>query len=333
MPDPAPVVVATGVGSLPGTDVREAAAVVAGELPELPHLAELPARGPGADLTGRGLGVLVDLHADLQPAGWRLVPRPGREVRRARDFLQADLDELEEALATTAPATVKTQLAGPWTLVATTELPRGDKVMSDRGAVRDLAGALAQGAADHVARLRRGVPGARVVLQLDEPALPMVLAGRVRTASGFGILRRPEPREVSEHLATVIAAAGADETWVHCCADDPPLALLRGAGATGVSLDAARRHDSDALGEWLDTGGRLALGLLPSLRVDRVPTTPDVVRAAQQLWHRIGPGPERMAGQLVITPSCGLAGADPDWTRTAYALARDAARALTEAPA
>ena len=40
---------ATGVGSMPGTDPAEAMRIVLGELPDLPHLAELPARGPGAD--------------------------------------------------------------------------------------------------------------------------------------------------------------------------------------------------------------------------------------------------------------------------------------------
>src|SRR4029453_16649579 len=36
---------ATGIGSHPGTDPREAAATVFGELPDLPYLPELPARG------------------------------------------------------------------------------------------------------------------------------------------------------------------------------------------------------------------------------------------------------------------------------------------------
>ena len=91
--------VATGVGSMPHDDPREAAAVVAGELPDLPHLAELPGRGPGADMLGRAAAVLVDLHVDVQPSGWRLVDRPGRDERRARAYLSHDLDELEAACA------------------------------------------------------------------------------------------------------------------------------------------------------------------------------------------------------------------------------------------
>jgi hypothetical protein len=61
MPDfPWPAGAATGIGSLPGTDVVEAQRIVFGELPELPHLPELPARGPGADLIGRSAGFLVE---------------------------------------------------------------------------------------------------------------------------------------------------------------------------------------------------------------------------------------------------------------------------------
>lgn len=44
---PWPPASATGVGSLPGTDPAEALRLVFGELPDLPHLTELPARGPG----------------------------------------------------------------------------------------------------------------------------------------------------------------------------------------------------------------------------------------------------------------------------------------------
>jgi len=81
---------------MPGVDPHEAAAVIAGELPELPHLVELPARGPGADMVGRAVALLVDLHADVQPSGWRLVDRPGIDERRARRFLDLTGIGIEE---------------------------------------------------------------------------------------------------------------------------------------------------------------------------------------------------------------------------------------------
>jgi hypothetical protein len=81
---PWPPASATGVGSLPDVDPPEAVRLVFDELPDLPHLPELPARGPGADLTGRTAALLVDLPVELTPAGWRFAGRPGRDLNRAR---------------------------------------------------------------------------------------------------------------------------------------------------------------------------------------------------------------------------------------------------------
>src|ERR1700722_13847054 len=89
---------ATGVGSMPGENPLEAARVVAGELPDFPYLAELPGRGPGADITGRAAGLLVDIPVELAgPRGWRIAERPGIDLRRARSLLSTDLDAMEEA--------------------------------------------------------------------------------------------------------------------------------------------------------------------------------------------------------------------------------------------
>ena len=76
---------ATGVGSLPGTDPVEAAATVVGELPLLPHLPELPARGVGADMIGRTAGAAGrPRRSRCVPTGWRVTARPGRDHRARR---------------------------------------------------------------------------------------------------------------------------------------------------------------------------------------------------------------------------------------------------------
>ena len=99
-------------------------------------------------MLSRAVAVLTELAADLQPAGWRLTggsdPRASLDQRRARSLLAEDLDVLEE-LADGYTGPLKLQLTGPWTLAATVELPRGDKVLADHGARRDLAEALAMG--------------------------------------------------------------------------------------------------------------------------------------------------------------------------------------------
>lgn len=294
---------ATGVGSLPGDDPVEAARLVLGELP-LPHLPELPNRGPYADLAGRGAALLVDLPVDLQPSGWRMVPRPSRDGRRAVDLLARDLDALEDVANGARPAVLKVQATGPWTLASVLELHRGDRVLADPGAVRDLAASLAEGVRQHVADVERRFPATTVVVQLDEPALPMVLAGRVPTASGFGTLRAPDPQTARELLRTVLDAA--EETVVHCCAPDPPLALMAEAGA--VSIDASLPFDEDALGEALERGTGLLLGVLPAVP-GRVPTVKQVLEVVARLRDRVG------VTDVTLTPTCGLAGATPEQAR------------------
>lgn len=326
-----PVGAATGIGSMPGDDPRESAAVIAGELPELLHLAELPGRGAAGAMIGRTAALLADLYVDLQPAGWRIVDRPGIDHRRAVDHLRRDLDELEES-ATGYTGLLKLQAAGPWTVSAGIELHRGDRVLSDRGAVRDLIQSLAQGLHAHVTEVARRVPGATVILQLDEPSLPAVLAGHIPTASGFDVLSGIAAPEATDGLRTVIEAVGVP-TGVHCCAAAPPLALLRAAGAVFVSVDAQMltRRDDDVIGEFLESGAHLLLGLVPTHTHD-LPQVHQTTAPARALWGRLSYPPETLAQRVTVTPACGLAGASPAHARAALARARDAGRSLAEAP-
>jgi methionine synthase II (cobalamin-independent) len=324
---------ATGVGSYPGEDFAEALRTVLGELPDLPHLPELPARGVTAGMTGRGLAVLAELGADLQPAGWRLTDAPGVDHRRARSLLGQDLDTLED-LTEGYTGPFKIQVAGPWTLAATVEKPRGDKVLSDFGARRELAQALAEGLRGHVADVRRRLPGVgRLVVQVDEPALVAVLGAKIPTASGFGRHRMVHPPEASETLAWVldaIAEAGA-EPWVHTCASGTPLALLRTSGARGISVDLGlmTAADHDALAEALEGGDTVALGVVPSLDPATAPTDTEITERVLRWLDMLGLDPSEVGERLVLTPTCGLAGASPAWARSALGLLTKTAGHLT----
>lgn len=316
---------ATGVGSLPGTDEVEALRVVLGELPDLPHLPELPGRGAGADLLGRSAALLVDLAVDLTPAGWRLVPRGGVDQRRAREFLARDLDALHD-VAAGHTGTFKVQAAGPWTLAAGLERMRGDRAVVDPGARRDLGQSLAEGVAAHVAEVSARVPGARVVVQLDEPSVPAVLRGALPTASGFGKLPAVEATVVEQELAAVVAALPAPVV-VHCCADRAPLELFRAAGAAAVSLDHGLVQDLDAVGTAVDAGLHLVLGVVPG--TDAVLPAPKATASRLRAWwNELGFAADDLAAAVTLAPACGLAGASPAYARAAMTHVREAARYL-----
>lgn len=327
---PWPTGAATGIGSLPGTDIAEAQRIVLGELPDLPHLPELPARGPGADIVGRTAGLLVGLPVELYAGRWRIAPRPGRDLRRARDLMERDLDQLAEQAEEYA-GPVKVQAAGPFTLAAALELPIGGRMLRDPGAVRDLAGSLGDGLRGHVEAVARRLPRASVLLQLDEPSLPTVLAGRVPTESGFGTHRPVETEVARALLRDVIEAAGVP-ALVHCCAPDTPLELIRSAGAVGVALDLSLVTDLDPLGEAIDAGLGLLAGAAPTLPPPsgRAPTSAEVADRVRGVWDRLGFPRRRLAEQVVVTPACGLAGATPAYARAVLAACREAGRRLAE---
>jgi hypothetical protein len=317
---------ATGIGSLPGTDIVEALRVVFGELPDLPYLPELPARGPGAELLGRSAGFLVDLPVNLYAGTWRVAAHPGVDARRIADLQERDLDALTgQADGYAGP--LKVQAAGPWTLAAGLGLPLGGAVLRDPGAVRDLTGSLAEGLAAHVREVRRRVPGAEVVLQLDEPSLPAVLAGRVPTESGFGTLRSVEEPRARDGLAQVIEAAGVPVV-VHCCAPDAPVALLRATGAAGIALDLSLSPALDPLGAAIDAGVRLFAGAFPG--VGAPPPAKRVAESLVELWHKLGFPPGLLAERVVVTPACGQAGATPADARAALTTCHEAAARLRD---
>lgn len=265
-------------------------------------------------MIGRTAGALLaGLHVDLQPAGWRLVARPGVDERRARDYLRWDLDAVETAYdGYTGP--LKVQAVGPWTLAAGVELPKGDRALSDAGAVRDLAAALAEGIAEHVAEVGRRVPGATVVVQYDEPSLPYVAAGRIKTASGFGTLRAVGSQELEAGLRATLTGA---PTGVHCCAPDVPYDLLRGLAFVSFDVALVTTRQYDALAQLVEDGVHLLAGSEEAVAIAR-------------LWKNLSHPPEMLPRRVTVTPACGLAGRSPTAAREALKRVDEAARRLRE---
>ena len=331
---------------MPGTDPAEAMRVVAGELPDFPHLPELPDRGPGADLTGRTAALLVEIPVEVTPRGWRLAERPGRDLARARTMLSSDLDAMEEVLDGFR-GTLKIQVCGPWTLAATLELTRTMNVaIADPGAVADLTASLAEGVAAHVSELTKRVPGARLVVQLDEPALSAVAGGEVPTASGLSRIAPIEADVLRERLAQVIASTGK-YTVVHSCSTAVPFGIIRAAGAGALSFDLSqlRRGEEDAVAEAAEAGLGLLTGVIPAVPAPEAgparPAAPagpgdgsaEARQAAERvisLWRRLGLPLETCPEQAVITPACGLAGASPAQARAALTRCREAGSMLAE---
>lgn len=326
-PTALPPCAATGVGSLPGTDPLAATTAVIDTFPDLPYLPELPARGVGADAVGRTGGVLLDLPVELAAGRWQVAGRPGTDLAAARATLADDLAALQVA-AHGYRGPLKVSVLGPVTLAASLDQALGEVALSDAGLRRDLTESLAEGVRALLADVVARVPGAVPVLQVDEPSLPAVLAGAVRTRSGWGRLAPLDPVEAQMMLADVLAA-GPSARVAHCCAPDIPVPLLLAAGADVLSfdLDLVRDAHLDAYGHAIDAGAQLMVGAVPtSLAI----TGAETAERVATFWNRLGFSAATMRERTIVSPSCGMAGLTGDTARAASAAAVEAAQRLAE---
>ncbi|WP_077490051.1 hypothetical protein [Sinomonas mesophila] len=310
-------VTATALGDWPGTDPLEAAKAIRGELgsPHLPFLAELPARGVGSDPVGRAASLLVDLHADVQPHGWRLVDRPGQDAQRAASALATDLNVLADvAGAEERPAEgLAVRVLGPVSLMAGLYVHSGERTLVDAGARRDIAQSLAAGLPAFLERVRRAVPGAALTVQLDEPDAARVLAGLVPTMSGYRTLRalpRSEARSVWTEAVEAIQGAGA-EAIVALPAWEAPLADALASGADGVALPLTDLSipQWEELAGAVEAGRRLWLGALPA---DGAPSTRtgELAERLVRPWRQLGL-PFEALDAVRLTPAGSLAACTP----------------------
>ena len=327
---------ATGIGSWPGTSPRQAAEVIVGELHTLTHLVELPARGVGADIIGRAGALLVDIGIDTVPRGYRIAAGRSAVTRRAASLLDEDIDALEEAWEMAGlrggTRTVKVQAPGPITLAAQLELPGGHRAITDSGALRDLAGSLGEGVAAHRAEVARRLDSP-VVVQFDEPSLPAALAGRLTGVTSLTPVH-PVDESVAIGLLDDCVAAVGGEVMLHSCASGLSWKMLQRSTIHAVSIDVSMltAADLDGVGEFVESGRTVMLGVVPSTAPARQPSAEEVAKSAVAVTDRLGFPRSGLRDQLGITPTCGLAGATQEWARTAIDLAQKAADAFADDP-
>jgi Cobalamin-independent synthase, Catalytic domain len=307
--------IATAIGSLPHHDAAAAAALVLRCLPELPAAPQLPMRTPLEGVVAQwaraisGLEVradgtlaqvsVLDARADIDPVF----------DREAHGGLLTFLDVA--AAQPTPPRRVKVQCAGPLTLgVALVEIgvePDAAFAIGARAA-RAWANALE-------ALVASRLPKAALVLCFDEPAL-------VRWQASTAPLDREAATDI---LSTALAAPGC-LTAVHVCGrGDLRLALDAGPRLVHFDIDTLDLDDAVTLSRFLDGGGWVMWGAIPTHRPVGEQAAP-LWKALLQVWcelTRRGCDPARLRSQALVAPACGLAGHGVSQAERAMLLARE----------
>jgi hypothetical protein len=309
-----PAGAATGIGSLPHRDAQAAAALVLRCLPHLPAAPELPRRSARETMVARWVSAVPEVEVG---------PRGELEVRGQvcdapvqpafdRDMHDGLLTFLEVAAAQARPpAAVKLQLTGPLTLgvaLAHAGMPHGLAFVRAVEASRTWARFLERAVQDRL-------PGTELVLFFDEPAL-------VQWAGDDP----PLDRETATDLLSGALAAPACRTGVHVCgAGDVHVALDAGPDIVALDLFELRYDAAHSLARFLEAGGRIAWGAVPTDRPVGESASP-LWKALVDAWCELtkrGCDPIRLREQALVTPACGLAGHGTTQAERAMRLARE----------
>ena len=161
----------------------------------------------------------------------------------------------------------------------------------------------------------------------------MALAGRLTGVTRFSPVA-PIDEAVAVSLLDACAAAAGPDVLVHCCASDLPWDLLQRSTISALSLDAStlQAADLDGLAAFVESGRTVMLGVVPASAPDKRPSAEEIARAVVAVTDRLGFTRAALQDRIGVTPACGLAGATPQWARTAIELARTAAAAFAEDP-
>ncbi len=297
-----PIGLPSAVGSLPHDDLETGVAFALDNQPRLPAAPSLPRRAPVEGMVPQAAwgipGVLVlpdgSLLVDEAVVDPALPLTPGID-----DEPFASLRAFLAAIAGRV-APYKLQLTGPVTLglaLHAVGVP-ADRAFAVAGKAVDVR------VAEVLAAARQAAPGATPLLFLDEPGLTAALE------PGF-------PLGVDDTLDLVSAALAAVEggaiAGLHCCGTaDWPVVLQAGPQMLSLPVDAGATDHPGAFADYLERGGWLAWGA--------VPTDRPLGETAEILWRRLmaewetlaeaGCEPALLVEHAVITPACGLVGLD-----------------------
>jgi hypothetical protein len=298
---------ATTCGSLPHDDPEAAVELLLETLPVLLAVPSLPNRDPAEGMLGQAAIGMPGV--TMRPDGYLDVDVDAVSADGVGDgagdlpdaAFGAALAVLDLLAARPWRGTLKLQCTGPVTL-GTALVAAG---VAPRKAFPVAATAVQARARALVATARAKVPGAPLVVVVDEPSLGAATLGDA-------------PLAVEEAVDLVSGALAAVEahavSGLHCCTVADWGAVLRsGPQLLSVPVDVAASVRAADLGPFLERGGWVAWGAVPTdgpLGPVDGGGTARLWRHLADRWHALADGgvdPVLLRHRALVTPACGLA--------------------------
>lgn len=317
---------ATGIGSLPYTEVEPALDLIFSCCPAIPFWPQLPRRGPIESMLAQFSEHFPCLK--FTPEGIVFDPSSqDSEMERFYDRLIAQDTEyfaisaqyasglwgFHERLKRQDLGTVealKLHVTGPFTFAASINDSNGVPLLHDQVLMQAFVKGLAMKAAWQIKQFRPF--GKRMIVFLDEPYLSSF-------GSAFTSVNREEVIAVLSEFCAVLAA---DDVYVgvHCCGNTDWSLFTGIPGLSVINFDAFEFLDriilyASDLQKFLSAGGFLCWGIVPTLLPEQPHGLSEgalVKRIREGIGKLADKGVDAglLAEQLLVSPACGLGNRD-----------------------
>lgn len=331
--------VATGVGSLPFRDPRDACGLIFQHLAEAPHWPQLPRLNTKEGMIDQ----LLDGMPGVVEAGDKVYLRPLEPYEEWERFYQSyeegDLDAfaigearakgfytfMEEIGRRIPPPFVKGQVTGPITLGLSLKDKEGAAVFFDPDLRDMLVKLVAMKARWQEVTFQSLLPQAETIIVIDEPIL---------SSYGSAFMNVSRDDVISALREAVAPLQGLK--GVHICGNtDWPMVME--AGVDIINFDASNYLSSfllytEPLRRFLEDGGAVGWGIVPTDEetLNEVESAGLAERLRQGLEQLVREGlPKNLLYQgSLITPSCGAGSLSEDEARKVYQMTQEVAAIL-----
>ena len=322
MTAPFPPLTVTSIGSVPFLDLDRVLDLIARTCPDLPAWPQLVRLRPREDMVLQAVDGLPLLEADEENRRV-LVRIEGREEALTEfyeRFLARDLDYfalppeagaglgpfLERARADQGfgPACLKAQVIGPISFGLSVRTPDGKTLLDDP----ELEDTVVKGLGAKAAWLAREIRavGRTPLIFFDEPGL-------TGFGSAFSTLSRERVLGMLNEAAEIARSGGETLIGIHVCGNTD-WAMIASADLDMINFDAFGFLDHfllypDEIGRFLERGGRLAWGIVPTIDFTGRETAGDLAARLKAGWNDLagrGPDLELIRTRSLITPACGV---------------------------
>jgi len=322
----------TGIGSFPFTDVDEALDLIFETCPEIPFWPQLPKRAHYENMyipflegvpcivvdEKEGTAFMDTESAEGIEEFYENVQNGNLEAFRITEKFAPGFYRFLERLKERNEAVkfIKTQITGPFSMGLGLKDEKGKPVIYNYGYFDIIKNALHMKAQWMIATIKAQFPDKGIIIFFDEPYM-------VSFGSAYVSISKEETINLFNDVLKGIPALRG----IHCCGNTD-WSVLFNTDVDIVNYDAFNYLETifyfkDDLKRFINRGGRIAPGIVPSAEEVMNATSADMERIMEKfqsaMTEKVGPQGLR---DLIVTTSCGVGSLQPEEASYAMKLLR-----------